>query len=411
MIRQAKVCWRSDLPPQERKMQRNVLVAACFLMLASASVAWASQPALTSSTPRGLQRGTTQKVTLRGTRLSDARQLLLDREGIHVKSVKPVDNSKVEVELEIPADTLPGLYPMRLVSETGISNMMMFSVGALPMVDEKEPNSDFAAPQAVENNVTIEGAVAREDEDYFVVELKQGERFTAELEGVRITKTRRDPFFDPYIAILNEERFELATSDDSPLLQQDCVCSIEAPADGKYIVVVRDSSFGGNNERYRLHLGSFPRPIAVIPAGGPPGALIDMTFISISGDAWIERVQLPSQPSDAFPLVVSNERGVAPSPNYIRVQEQTNVLEKEPNDSLKEPSVGGELPAAFCGLIGEPGDMDFFSFQARKGQAIRVKTFARRVLRSGLDSVVNLYDSKNRRVAGNDDSGGPDSHI
>ena len=36
--------------------------------------------------------------------------------------------------------------------------------------------------------MTVEGAVAREDEDYFAVELKQGERLTAELEGVRIKK-------------------------------------------------------------------------------------------------------------------------------------------------------------------------------------------------------------------------------
>ena len=172
------------------------------------------------------------------------------------------------------------------------------------------------------------------------VELKKGERLTAELEGVRIKKGRSNPFFDPYIAILNSERFELATSDDAPLLQQDCLCSIEAPEDGKYIVVVRDSSFGGNNDRYRLHVGSFPRPIAVVPAGGAPGEVVDMTFISISGEAWIEKVQLPSEPSEAFPLVVANEQGVAPSPNYVRVQPMQNVLEKEPNNSFKESTAG-----------------------------------------------------------------------
>ncbi len=200
-------------------------------------------PPITGTIPRGMQRGTTQKVTLTGTRVKDARQILMDREGVNIKSVKPIDNAKVELEIEVPADTHPGLYPMRLVTETDISNMIMFSVGAMPNVDEKEPNSDFAAPQSIENNVTIEGAVAREDEDYYVVQLSKGQRLTAELEGVRIKKGRSNPFFDPYIAILNSERFELATSDDAPLLQQDCVCSIEAPEDGKYIVVVRDSSF------------------------------------------------------------------------------------------------------------------------------------------------------------------------
>ncbi len=310
----------------------------------------------------------------------------------------------------MPADTKPGLYPLRVVAETGLSNVLMFSVGALPTIDEVEPNSDFASPQVIENNVTIEGAVAREDEDYFSVNLKQGEQLTVELEGVRIKKGRSNPFFDPYVAILNSERFELATSDDAPLLQQDCLCSIKAPADGKYLVVVRDSSFGGNNDRYRIHIGSFPRPIAVIPAGGAPGALVDMTFVDSNGGAWVEKIQLPSEESDAYPVVVENELGISPSPNFVRVKSQANVLEVEPNNSFKE-STPGQLPAAFSGIIGEPGDYDFFSFEAKKDQTVRLKLFARKVLRSQLDGVVNLYNAQGSRVGGNDDSGGPDSSL
>ncbi|MAI34358.1 MAG: PPC domain-containing protein [Rubripirellula sp.] len=390
--------------------QRPVSLFGCLLFFGITGTAQAYKPDIVSSTPRGMQRGTTQTVVITGSRLSDSRQIIVDREGINVKSVKPVSASKVEVEFEVPADSAPGLYPIRLVSETGLSNVMMFSVGVLPNVEEKEPNSEFATPQVIEKNVTVEGAIAREDEDYYVVELKEGESLTAELEGVRIKKGRSNPFFDPYVAILNSERFEMATSDDAPLLQQDCLCSMRAPADGKYIIVVRDSSFGGNNDRYRLHVGSFPRPIAVVPAGGPPGALIDMTFVSATGDAWIEKVQLPSQPQEAFPLVVANDQGVSPSPNFIRVQEMPNVVEQEPNNSFKESTVGA-LPGAFCGFIGEPGDTDFFSFEAKKDQTVSINLFARKILRSELDGVINVYNAAGSRVGGNDDSGGPDSRL
>jgi hypothetical protein len=390
--------------------QKSVSLFGCLVLFGFAGTAQAYKPDIVSSTPRGMQRGTTQTVVITGSRLSDSRQIIVDREGINVKSVKPVSASKVEVEFEVPADSEPGLYPIRLVSETGLSNVMMFSVGVLPNVEEKEPNSEFATPQVIEKNVTVEGAVAREDEDYYAVELKEGELLTAELEGVRIKKGRSNPFFDPYVAILNAERFEMATSDDAPLLQQDCLCSMRAPADGKYIIVVRDSSFGGNNDRYRLHVGSFPRPIAVVPAGGPPGALVDMTFVTATGDAWIEKVQLPSQPQEAFPLVVSNEQGFSPSPNYIRVQEMPNVVEKEPNNSFKE-STAAALPGAFCGFVGEPGDTDFFSFEAKKDQTVSITLFARKILRSELDGVINVYNAAGSRVGGNDDSGGPDSKL
>lgn len=389
-------------------MQRLALSAACVGFLLTASVAQAYRPEITGTTPRGMQRGTSGTVVLGGTRIKDARQVLLDRGGITVKGIKPIDDRKVELELEVPPGTNPGLYPLRLVTETGLSNVIMFSVGAMPQVNETEPNSEFGTPQVISNNVTIEGVVAREDEDYYAVTLKQGEPLTAEIEGVRIKKGRSNPFFDPYVAILDSDRFELATSDDAPLLQQDCVCSIRAPQDGTYLVVVRDSSFGGSNDRYRLHVGTYPRPIAVVPAGGPPGEIVDMTFTDLHGDAWIEKVQLPSEVSDAYPLVVSSESGVSPSPNYIRIQPMPNVIEQEPNNSFKESTVGA-LPSAFCGILGEPDDIDYFSFDAKKGQTAQFHVYGRKVLRSAVDSVINVYNDKGGRVGGNDDSGGPDS--
>ena len=332
----------------------------------------------------------------------------MDIPGVTIKSLKPIDAAKVEVEVEVPADAKPGLYPVRLVTESAISNMVLLAVGAMPSVDEVEPNSDFAAPQAVEMNVTVAGNIATEDEDYYVVELKKGDRLTVEVEGTRVRQGRANPFFDPYVAILDSNRFELAANDDAPLLQQDCVCSAEAPEDGKYIVVVRDSSFGGRNDPYRLHIGSYPRPVAIVPAGGAPGELIDATVVDVSGETWVEKIQLPSEPVERFPFIAANDRGVAPSPNYLRVQPMANTVEQEPNNTFKE-STRGAMPGAFCGILAEPGDNDYFSFEAKKGQIARVKLYARKVLRSELDGVVNMYNAQGGRVAGNDDSGGPDS--
>ena len=54
-------------------------------------------------------------------------------------------------------------------------------------------------------------------------------------------------------------------------------CSIVAPADGTYIVQVRESAYGGNGAcQYRLHVGTFPRPTAVVPAGGKPGEEVEV---------------------------------------------------------------------------------------------------------------------------------------
>ena len=102
-----------------------------------------------------------------------------------------------------------------------------------------------------------------------------------------------------------------------------------------------------------------------------------MTFVSIGGDAWIEKVQLPSEPTDAFPLVVSNDRALLPRRTSSASKPMPNVMEKEPNNSFKE-STPGQLPGAFCGVLGEPGDTDYFSFQAKKGQTANIKVYGRK---------------------------------
>ena len=161
---------------------------------------------------------------------------------------------------KILPDAELGSHRLRLRTATGITELRPFFVGALPEVAEKEPNSEFSTPQAIPVNVTVTGVADYEDVDYYVVEAKKGDRLTAEVEGIRLGIT----FFDPYVAILNSARFELASSDDNALVWQDGAASIVAPEDGKYYIQVRESSYQGNGSCiYRLHVGTFPRPLSV----------------------------------------------------------------------------------------------------------------------------------------------------
>src|SRR5207237_1001369 len=119
---------------------------------------------------------------------------------------------------------------------------------------------------------------------------KKGQRVSAEIEGMRLGET----LFDPYVAILDSKRFELAASDDAPLLGQDGIASVVIPADGTYYVQVRESAYGGSGGcRYRLHVGTFPRPTAVVPAGGKPGEEIEVQFLGDPAGEFKQKVKLP----------------------------------------------------------------------------------------------------------------------
>ncbi len=389
--------------------------AASLLPGGFCSLAAAAQPSVTRMEPMGVVRGESTQVILHGDRLADAHHVLFDQPGLSVTDVKPLDGKQVEITVVAEKTIAPGLYPMQLVTKSGISNLRLIGVGAIPVVQEVEPNSDFETAQKIDLNCTVEGVVKFEDIDYFEVELIEGQTIQIEVEGLRLSYDYRNRIFDPYVAILDEGGFEISESDDSPLLQQDPLCTFTAPKAGTYKIMLRDSSFGGHDlAHYRMHVGTFPRPIAVIPAGGKPGDVLTASLIHPTGDpesplVTTSQVQLPSERTDLFPVVTQNEHGVSPSPNWIRVNDLAVTIEAEPNDDIRKGNAAS-MPGALCGVISHPGDIDCFSFECKKGKKYSVRVFARGTLRSPLDSVINVYDPNFKSIANNDDQGGnPDS--
>ncbi len=383
-----------------RRFGRWLAGLACVL----AAPLYADDPAITRFDPPGFQRGTEAELVISGARLEDATELLFYDSGIEVLELSPVSSSQVKAKVRIAPDCPPGLHALRLATETGISNLRYFGVTDLSQVAEVEPNSDFATPQKIGLNSTVNGVVQTEDVDYFAVDLEAGQKLTVELEGLRLGTE----FFDPFVAILDAQRFELASSDDAPLLYQDCVCSYVAEKAGTYIVEVRESAFGGNDRcQYRLHVGDFPRPLAIVPAGGRPGEMIDATIVDASGETWTEQIQLPDQPGE-FEFFCNRDGKIAPSPNKLRVLDMPNVVAREPDDD-RAALTAVEAPVAFNGVLEEPGDIDWFKIKAKKNQTLVFTVYARRVIRSPLDSWLEIHKASGGRLAANDDSGGPDS--
>ncbi|MCR9293743.1 MAG: serine protease [bacterium] len=368
-----------------------------------ANLGQADDPAISSLMPPGFQSGTEVELRIVGARLQDATQLLLYEAGVEVLELKP-EEKEVKVKLRIDEHCRPGLHAMRLASETGISNLRFFGVSPLPHVTEEEPNSDFATPQTLKMNTTVSGVIQTEDVDYYAVELQAGEKLTVELEGLRLGTE----FFDPFVAILDAQRFELTRSDDAPLLQQDCVCSYVAKESGRYWIEVRESSFGGNDRcQYRLHVGDFPRPLAIMPAGGRPGEVLQATIVDASGETWTDTIELPQQAGD-FAFVASRAGKQAPSPNLLRVVELPNAMANEPDDDRASLPVL-DVPVALNGVLEESGDVDWFRIRCQKDQTLKFQVFGRNTLRSPIDSILEIHKASGGRLADNDDAGGPDS--
>jgi hypothetical protein len=396
-----------------RSKVRKILHLPGFIVILGLALllsfsAQAKDPTVTALSPTGAQAGSEVSVTFSGARLHDAQEIFFYAPGIESVKFESVETNTVKALLKIASDCRLGEHHLRLRTASGISEVRTFFIGPYPAIEEVEPNNAPEKAQKIPMNSTVSGVVAAEDLDFFAVELKQGERLSVEVEGMRLGRT----FFDPYVAIRSSDGKVLALSDDTALLLQDCFVSMIAPADGTYIVEVRETTFGGSaTSFYRAHIGNFPRPTGVYPAGGKAGETLKVQMIGDPAGPFEQEVVLPETPGERFPIFARHNDHVAPSPNWLRVSAFSNVLESEPNNERTQATAASiEPPLAFNGIIGEKGDIDWFQFKAVKGQVFDVHVYARRI-RSPLDSVLQIFNAAGNRIAQNVDSAGSDSYL
>jgi hypothetical protein len=390
-----------------------VAVALAPLAVLAAPAAPARAPLPGSPTievvlPRGGQRGSEATLTFVGDRLADAAEVLCFEPGLEVLSLEAPDEKHAVAKVRIAADAALGEHRLRLRTRTGISELRTFWVGPFPTVDEKERNDDLDHAQPVERNVTIQGTITNEDVDVFGIEMKANERLTAEVEGLRLG----DTLFDPFVAILDARRFELASCDDCALCRQDPVASCVVPADGRYFVQIRETSFRGSDRcRYRLHVGTFPRPLVASPAGGKPGGEVALRLLGdVKGEIAWKALLPPNAPSEGW--VFPEQDGVAaPSGVALRVVGADSDFEIEPDDDFAHATVAGRAPpCAFDGCIDPPGDVDVVKFSAKANQPLNVRVNARSV-RSPLDPVMSIHAADGKQLEFSDDTVGLDSYV
>lgn len=381
--------------------------------------AMSGSPTVTGLYPIAVERGKTLDATFYGARLHDATGILIHTPGITAGEITDVQNNRVKTKLTIAPDAPLGEHQLRVVTKTGVSEMITMQVVGRTLVqekrDEKIENSNnrfrqstsFDQPQVVELGTTIVGRTEAEDTDYFAVDLKKDQRLSVQVDGMRLGRG----FTDSYLAVLDDQRFEVAASDDTPLLMQDPYISFKAPKDGRYVILLRDSGYGGdNNNWYLMHVGKFPRPAVVFPLGGLPGAQAKLRFIGDVEGEIQQQVTLPDQPDNNYRVTPERDGIAAPTGHVFRVNRLPNYIEADSNTNNSMGQVEKvepiNTPAAINGIIDKPGDNDFYKFTLKKGQSVTIKCYAGS-MGSPLDSVINVWQADNKQhLIGNDDQGG-----
>jgi hypothetical protein len=392
-----------------------VLVALCCVGDVTAQM-----PTLDRLTPIGAQRGTEVTLQLDGKTLGGALDLVFDRAGLRVVSLESVSSERARVVLAIAADAPLGPHAVRVRTQRGLSNLLTFQIGRLPVVAEVEPNGGLAEAQALALGGSVHGAISGEDEDLFALDVRRGTSVRAVALGVQLGNSN----FDPLIELVAEDGALLACGDDDPLSRRDAVLELSAPRDGRMFVRVRDAARGASREaRYILHVdaGAQPRAVRPLAIAAPPSeagaAAIAHAPRMLLGPAGPLGTATP-RAEDLGPLAGWMPRGTTAwwpeaslAPLLLRVSSLATTQECEPNDrsedaqALVVPGTDDVLhESAFEGTLEAPGDIDVVQLDLQKGEVIELSLWARR-LRSPLDGILEVRGPDDRETREDDNDG------
>ncbi|MED5400027.1 MAG: hypothetical protein VX669_06525, partial [Planctomycetota bacterium] len=400
-------------------MRQVLAILGLMLTVVSTARAQSEARSVVSAEPRYLQRGSVATVLLRCAWLPSAEDILFYSPGLDCQGLKlmkrspelPSDGHEYQATIRVSPDCRIGQHRFRIRDRGGLSTLHTLYVGPLPRLAERTRSTTFEDPQAVALNTTVAGYISKVGQvDWFRVVLKKGQRLNVDVQAVRMAQR----LFDAHVTILDARARVLAESDDTGLGLHDPITGIVAKASGPCMIAIRESGYGnegsykGPRGRYLLHVGTFPRALAVIAEGRVSDKSVRMTFLGDPQGTFTRLLPVTSDPNRSvfgMTTVTPTMDGLSsPTPHPIRINNLPTVAETEPNDDWRKlPPSEQAAPIAFAGVISKPGDVDTFRFQAEKGDRFRLQVFARR-LYSRLDSVINVYRVHDgTHVAGNDD--------
>ncbi len=354
-------------------MNKLLLILAC-------QTAFAAGPVLTELQPRGAQQGKTFTLTLVGRDLPAGAKLVTTMPAVFTPLTSTSKGLPFLVEPK--NDLAVGTYPIRIETAQGISNILLFTVGAFPEIDEEEKNDSIATAQVIKSTpITINGTLTGADRDFFRVSGKSGEHRVFEVEARRCGSA-----IDPVIEIYDSKGQFLARDEDAPGIGVDARLDFTFPHEGDYYVEVHDARFSKQEQNfYRLKMGAYPYAESVFPLGGQRGQTVQVEFVSKAGpvktsvklpaDSNYASVAMPGSPALPFRLAVSDyPEVIAP------VEGPLNA------------------PVVVNGRIARAAEVDRYPLHVTPGDSFLFELQSRELETSRLDALITVYDAKGKKL-------------
>jgi Bacterial pre-peptidase C-terminal domain len=356
-----------------RLLRISVLLALVLLVGLVRSAT--AQPGLATAAPGAAAPGKTTEITLTGSKLDQPLKVWSSFPAT-IEAVPGDPNVKGKgtllCKITLPSEAACGVGALIVTTSEGQSDPLFLMVDDLPSVADNGNNHTPETAQEIPPLAAVDGTSDGPVFDFYKFAAKTGQRLSLE-----VVATRLGSDFDPVLRILNPAGQEIALLDDDLSLGADCRISQTFPADGVYLIELRDNRYKAGG-KYRLRVGDFPLvstpfPLGVqaggagqITAAGPfvngiPASIIPGPFAAL-GNRTFFSAKLPGGLSSGF----------AP----LAVTELAEMVESAPADN-PAAFTSATVPGAMSGKLEVPKDFDLFQFLAVKGTRLTIRAQTR----------------------------------
>ena len=409
-----------------RRLLPTAFLSLAAMAVASVGAAVAPPPNLLDMNPHGGQQGRALRLVLEGyglpvemeiestlpgsfARLGEAAQKdRLQRQrrpnDLYLDAAVPLVEIDAAVLLvEIDADAPPGLYPLRVVTEDGISNALLFRVDTLPEVSERslrDSGGADEAPRIKQLPVVINGTLDGAERDQFRFRAPAGERIVLEVEARRVGSA-----IDPALRLLDAGGDEIAFNQEAAGIDVDARLDWQAPEDGgEFVVEVHDARFSEQTRNfYRLKMiaaSEYEYAEALFPLGARRG---EETRFELSGGTIAATREMTHTADTAgdFDVVGPVPGAAAKSsglPFPVVVGSHPEVHESE-TDTVEALS----LPVVVNGRLELHGEVDQYRIAAEPGKKLLIEVQGGALRSSDLFGVLTVTTPDGEYLASSGD--------
>lgn len=358
-------------PPQVKKLFLEVAGNNVAKLIAADKPIPAVVPVIGNLSQAGLQIGQMTQLIVNGSDLGPDPAAVFPLPGVQFAVADGSAPNRLVLNVTVPADTTPGIYPLWVKSQAGVSKSVALALDRLPQVamGGSSPDKPAALPAAFFGNLSG----GQQHRVYFTG--TKGQRVVADVELKRLGAAA-----NPVVEIKSPAGTPIAIGWGQSSLKGDARAEIVLPSDGIYSIELHDLTFGGPGQSpFRLKVGDLKLVDGVLPAAAVAGPMeVEPVGSGFALGTKLTGMFASASESASGLLSLPMESGVASGIPSIPVSHGTEIVEATRAADGTLQTVDATFaqapvkPMAISGRVASKGERDRYLLSVTAGQRLKL---------------------------------------